>query len=187
MKDQAEVCNNNNNCLKSNIQCIEIRVQWTVHLRGDLAFNPRPELSTDQLGTLWIEIILPKTKPVLVCVCYRPLHQNDYYKLFELSISNISLNSEIIILGDMNTNVDKKNKKCSLVYSMHFFKKKCWFITDATRIMPKSSSIIDLIFISEPDKIQQSGVLPVGYSDHMIIFCTRKLCRLKIGEHQSVK
>ena len=25
--------NNNNNCLKSNIQCIEIRVQWTVHLR----------------------------------------------------------------------------------------------------------------------------------------------------------
>ena len=23
--------NNNNNCLKSNIQCIEIRVQWTVH------------------------------------------------------------------------------------------------------------------------------------------------------------
>ena len=24
--------NNNNNCLKSNIQCIEIRVQWTMHL-----------------------------------------------------------------------------------------------------------------------------------------------------------
>ena len=24
--------NDNNNCLKSNIQCIEIRVQWTVHL-----------------------------------------------------------------------------------------------------------------------------------------------------------
>ena len=24
--------NNNNNCLKSNIQCIDIRVQWTVHL-----------------------------------------------------------------------------------------------------------------------------------------------------------
>ena len=23
---------NNNNCLKSNIQCIEIRVQWTVHI-----------------------------------------------------------------------------------------------------------------------------------------------------------
>ena len=29
---QKPVNNNNNNCLKSNIQCIEIRVQWTVHL-----------------------------------------------------------------------------------------------------------------------------------------------------------
>ena len=25
---------NNNNCLKSNIQCIEIRVQWTVHIHS---------------------------------------------------------------------------------------------------------------------------------------------------------
>ena len=28
----TQLHNNNNNCLKSNIQCIEIRVQWTVHL-----------------------------------------------------------------------------------------------------------------------------------------------------------
>ena len=27
----------------------------------------------------------------------------------------------------------------------------------------------------------------MGFSDHMIIFCTRKLCTLKIGEHKSVK
>ena len=93
-----------------------------MYIRSDLAFNPRPEMSTDQLETLCIEIILPKTKPVLVCVCYRPPHQNDFYKLFELSISNISLNSEIIILGDMNTNVDKKNKKCSLIYVKHPYK-----------------------------------------------------------------
>ena len=48
-----------------------------MYIRSDLAFNPHPELSTDQLETLWIEILLPKTKPVLVCVCYRPPHQND--------------------------------------------------------------------------------------------------------------
>ena len=27
----------------------------------------------------------------------------------------------------------------------------------------------------------------MGFSYHMIIFCTHKLCRLKIGEHKSVK
>ena len=52
-----------------------------MYVRSDLVFNPRPELSTAQLETLWIEILLPKTKPVLVCVCYRPPHQNDFYKL----------------------------------------------------------------------------------------------------------
>ena len=30
MIDENNINNNNNNCLKSNIQCIEIRVQWTV-------------------------------------------------------------------------------------------------------------------------------------------------------------
>ena len=28
----SNINNNNKNCLKSNIQCIEIRVQWTMHL-----------------------------------------------------------------------------------------------------------------------------------------------------------
>ena len=53
-----------------------------MYIRSGLAFNPHTELSTDQLETLWIKIILPKTKPVLVCVCYRTPHQNDFYKLF---------------------------------------------------------------------------------------------------------
>ena len=30
---------NNNNCLKSNIQCIEIRVQWTMHTYMLYAFR----------------------------------------------------------------------------------------------------------------------------------------------------
>ena len=32
LEKHPTLSNNNNNCLKSNIQCIEIRVQWTVHL-----------------------------------------------------------------------------------------------------------------------------------------------------------
>ena len=101
VKDQAEVCV----CI-SGVIWPSTHVQSCQQIKRDIVDR---------------KIILPKTKPVLVCVCYRPPHQNDFYKLFELSISNISLNSKIIILGDMNTNIDKKNKKCSLIYSMHCF------------------------------------------------------------------
>ena len=39
-------------------------------------------------------------------------------------------------------------------------------IIDATRITPKPSSIKDLIFLSEPHTIKQSGYMPVGFMDH---------------------
>ena len=35
----------NNNCLKSNIQCIEIRVQWTVHLGSSHIWNSNSGIS----------------------------------------------------------------------------------------------------------------------------------------------
>ena len=94
----------------------------------------------------------------------KPHQQNDFCKLFELSIRNIFLNSEIIILWDMNTNADNNNNKCHLIYSMHCFLNivgLLQFITEATRTTPKSSSIINLVFVSEP-VIKPSGVLQVG-------------------------
>ena len=60
-------------------------------------------------------------------------------------------------------------------------------INCATRITLTSSSIIDLIFVSEPANISQSGVLHIGFSDHQVIYCTRKLFRCKVGTHKSIK
>ena len=56
-----------------------------------------------------------------------------------------------------------------------------------TRITCNSSSILDLIFTSVVDNITQSGVLAVGISDHLVIYCTRKVTRAKSGCHKCVK
>ena len=37
------------------------------------------------------------------------------------------------------------------------------------------------------DNITQSGVLAVGISDHLVIYCTRKVTRVKSGCHKCVK
>ena len=37
------------------------------------------------------------------------------------------------------------------------------------------------------DNITQSGVLAVGISDHLVIYCTRKIARVKSGCHKCVK
>ena len=98
----------------------------------------------------------------------------------------------MIILGDFNTNVKNIDKQCTLIDSMLSFMNLfgiSQLINCASRITLTSSSIsiIDLIFISEPANISQSEVLPIGFSDHQVIYCTCKLFRGKVGTHKSIK
>ena len=41
-------------------------------LRSDITFNPCHNLQANGLESAWVEVILPKTKPIIVGVCYRP-------------------------------------------------------------------------------------------------------------------
>ena len=52
--------NNNNNCLKSNIQCIEIRVQWTVHL------------GSSHMHVHAVTRVHAVTPKLVICVMYLP-------------------------------------------------------------------------------------------------------------------
>ena len=161
-----------------------------MYIRSDLACNPRHDLTVEELENIWVEILLPKTKPILVCVCYRPPRQTDFYTILENSLMDVHLHYEIIILGDFNTNVKNIDKKCTLIDGMRSFMNlfgMTQLINCATRITLTSSSIIDLIFVSESANISQSGVLPIGFSDHQVIYCTRKLFRCKVGTHKSIK
>ena len=49
-----------------------------IYIRSDLAFNQLDELSHEELEATWIEISLPKTKPIVCGVVYRPPHQNIF-------------------------------------------------------------------------------------------------------------
>ena len=44
-----------------------------------------------------------------------------------------------------------------------------------------SSSLIDHILASLPDRISQEGVMNVGLSDYQLIYCIRKIRRMKTG------
>ena len=59
-------------------------------------------------------------------------------------------------------------------------------IESPTWITCSSSSIIDHILASFPDKVSQQGILNVGLSDHQLIFCTRKITRIKSGSHKQI-
>ena len=129
-------------------------------IRSDIAFNPKPELSADDLESLYVNILLPKTKPILIGVCYRPPTQTNFYKLLEESLESVSPDMEFILLGDFNTDLTNKNKTCSLVKDLYNFSSMFGLgqlIDSATRITCQCSSILDLVFVSFSDNVTQSG------------------------------
>ena len=56
-----------------------------------------------------------------------------------------------------------------------------------TRVTVGSSTIIDRVLASFPEKITQSGALGIGLSDHQTIYYTRKISKIKRGSHKQIK
>ena len=61
-------------------------------------------------------------------------------------------------------------------------------IKSPTRITCSSSSLIDHISASLPERISQEGVTNVGLSDHQLFNCARKISRIKTGSiHKKIE
>ena len=114
-----------------------------------------------------------------------------------------SVNNEIYILGDFNINLYLNdsyflNKQTILssksipidVKSYHEF---CTFFglkvstKVQTRITFSSSTIIDHILASYPERVTQHGVIDIGLSDHQLIYFNRKISRIKTRSHKQIK
>lgn len=137
---------------------------------------------------MWSEIILPKTRPILVGVCYRPPKQNNFYELSEMVCNecNNFKKYELILLGDFNTNVQMPARKNALVDSLTNFNSLFGLkplISKPTRSCPTSVSTIDLIMVSDHEKISQSGIIDIGLSDHTVIYCTRKTTKVPLTQN----
>ena len=137
---------------------------------------------------MWVDILLPKTKPILTGICYRPPKDNNFYiNLENILAPKVSFQNELLTLGDFNTNVSK-GPECGLKRKLTSFMNTfnmTQVIKDSTRVTDTTKSIIDLIMVSDADKISQQGVLPSGLSDHFIIYCTWKLVKSLLNKHHT--
>ena len=73
-----------------------------LYVRNDIAFNIDIDMRTDDTESLWINVLLPRSKPIVVGVLYRPPNNNMFIEKLSNSLENIIKDDEIIILGDMN-------------------------------------------------------------------------------------
>ena len=148
-----------------------------------MVFNRRLDLESDNTEFLAIDIHLPKKELVIV---HRKLYSKQEEQLLN---SPHYVHQETYLLGNFNRDISTKNNN-SRRKSLNSFLRTFSFtqiISCHIRITSISASILDLILVSDVDNISQSGVTQCSFSDHDVIFCTRKVNRGYLKTHNVTK
>ena len=171
-------------------------------------YNEQPDFSND-FENISIDIILPKTTPILFGVVYRPPSKSNFDELLTSCLLNSKGKQEVYILGDTNYNLLDRKGKFILKKGYRFSNDESNFTTplyltkkyvelirtfgltqlieEPTRTTDKTSSLLDHILVNTPLEVFQSAVLNKCISDHDIIYMTRKHQNIKTGQHNTIK
>ncbi|MCP4266595.1 MAG: hypothetical protein GY777_13675, partial [Candidatus Brocadiaceae bacterium] len=195
----------------SNIRCDRNRHGGGVacYVSNLIHYNERTDFSND-FENIFIDILLPKTTPILLGVVYRPPSTLNFDELLTSSLLNSKSfdKQEVYILGDTNYNLlDRKGKfilkkgyrfssdESNYTTPLYLTKKYVELIRtfgltqlleEPTRTTDRTSTLLDHILVNTPSKVSQSGVLSKCLSDHDIIYMTRKHQNIKIGQHNTI-
>ena len=76
------------------------------YIKKSLVYNYK-EKFCKSTESIFIDIFLPKTKPILVGILYRPPDKNDFVKNLEETFTGCDIleNQECFLLGDFNINL----------------------------------------------------------------------------------
>ena len=90
-------------------------------------------------------------------------------------------NKESLVTSDPLHNLCKQYKELCSYYSL------TQLIKCPTRITCNTATLLDHICTNTPEKITQSGIFDIAISDHLMIYCTRKILKNKYDNHKYVK
>ena len=160
-----------------------------MYISNKISHKVRTDLSNGiNSETAWVDLLLPRTRPITVGVFYRPPNDTTFLESFHRTLLTLDTNSESIILGDMNicfnNNDGSLTKRLKQTLAINNHKQ---LITTPTRLTENTATTLDHIICNREDKIAQSGVIETGFSDHFITYCTRKTPRVTIGKHRTIK
>ena len=130
-----------------------------LYVKSGIFYKRRSDLEINGIECIWIEVVLNK-KSLLFGLFYRPPNSSaDVYSNIEESISLAvdTGTSDIIITGDFNFNVlnsqtKKKIDPLCTQFSLH------QLLTDPSHFTEHSSSLIDLILVSNKEHLILHGV-----------------------------
>lgn len=144
-----------------------------LYIKNTLKYNKLNYNHTATFEQLWINVII-KNKTIIFGVVYKPpiSNCNQFIDNFEDVVSEINeLSYPIICVGDFNINMLQNDNHCILLkHSLEAFGLR-QLIDEPTRVTATSSSLIDLVLVSDDVDVKTSGTsCDLTFSDHFQIF-----------------
>ena len=173
-------------------------------VENSISYSRKPNFCINT-ESIFIEIFLPKTKPVLNGILYRPPDKYDFVNCLERTFSDTDVfeSKECSLLGDININLQPKDKDIFRHKPANTINKEiphlarsnlefCFtnsleqIIRRPSRVTDQTATLIDHILTNSSDKVSQSGVIDLGLSNHDLIYCTRKTSMLISHKHNEI-
>ena len=143
------------------------------------------DLINDNLEAAWIQVKFPSYN-TLFGVVYRSERLSiNFFDNLHFTLEKAWMKSNnIFLLGDLNCDllgarertdlIDNNNKTRKLLDLFDLFSMQN-VVNEPTRVTPTTQSLIDLIATTKVNLVGKSGALPLGLSDHCLIYATLKL------------
>ena len=135
-------------------------------------------ISPSGLHQLWLQIQHKNTKSPIICIVYRPPDiptsclENDLMPSYSHALS---FNKDIIVTGDLSCDLLTGNPKGNALRSFYSPINATQLIKDPTRVSKTSESLIDILMVSNPVLVRNSGVLKLTTGDHYAVYTTLNL------------
>ena len=130
----------------------------------------RPDLESDSVESLWLEVRTDRSAPLLVGFVYR--HKSCLFEWYDEFVTMVDRadkgGHEVLLLGDFNINMFLPQPAWESTLTMLGLEQ---LITSATRVTKSSSTLIDHIYASSTARVISSCVLQVALSDHYAVCC----------------
>ena len=151
-----------------------------IYMRDDLQVHRRYDLEVNGIECLWIEIMIKKSKPILLSIIYRPPDTSKYLDSeFETKFEQIlnlvlAEGKEVILTGDLNCNYQKRadNKALKDIIRLNGFDQ---VIKEPTRVAQGTCTLIDVVLTNDASKVLKTIVADVGLSDHQLTGVIRRM------------
>jgi len=146
----------------------------------------RRDLASTDLEAIWVQIKFPTTSALFSVICRVELECSNFFEnIYGVFEKAWMISDTIILLGDFNCDLQGIESKIGFEIQsktrrlLTLFQLLCNGMQNTvnmpTRITLGSSTLIDLIVITKLDLINRKGVLPLGISDHCLIYATPNL------------